>query len=145
MVPATTPTGEESGPADPGRIPVVAAVVRRGEAFLVARRPDSKRHGGLWEFPGGKVLEGESDRQALERELREELDVTLLAVGEAVFEARDPGTPFVVRFRSAEIGGEPRAREHLEVRWIPRRELPALALAPSDARFVAEGLGVGGS
>lgn len=119
-------------------VPVVAAVVRRGRDFLVARRPASKRHAGLWEFPGGKVLDGESERAALERELSEELDVTLSWIGEPLFETRDPGTVFVVRFRPARIRGEPRALEHSEIRWVGRGELPALALAPGDARFVAE-------
>lgn len=124
----------------PEPIPVVAAVVRRADRFLVARRPPSKRHGGLWEFPGGKVLDGESDREALERELGEELDVGLRSVGETLFEAGDPGTAFVIRFRRVRIRGEPRALEHTEIRWVPRSALPALALAPGDARFVEERL-----
>jgi 8-oxo-dGTP diphosphatase len=40
-------------------IPVIAAIIRRGERYLVGRRPDGKRHGGLWEFPGGKLMDGE--------------------------------------------------------------------------------------
>lgn len=129
---------EGKGPTEP--IPVVAAVVRRNDAFLLARRPASKRHGGLWEFPGGKVLDGETDRQALDRELREELGVALVSAGEPLFEIRDPGTPFVVRFRATRIRGEPRALEHDELRWVPRAELPTLGLAPGDARFVEERL-----
>lgn len=127
-----------TGSSEP--IPVVAAVVRHADRFLVARRPASKRHGGLWEFPGGKVLDGESDREALERELREELDVGLRSVGETLFEAGDPGTSFVIRFRRARIRGEPRALEHTEIRWVPRPALRTLALAPGDARFVEERL-----
>lgn len=142
MTPATT-AREGAGKPEPERVTVVAAVIRRGEEFLLARRPPGKRHGGLWEFPGGKVLEDESDREALDRELREELGVALLAAGEAVCEARDPGTVFVVRFRFTEVRGEPRPLEHPEIRWVPRSGLAALELAPSDARFVAEHLGDG--
>lgn len=55
------------------RIHVVAAVVRRGDAVLVTRRPDRPGRPGQWEFPGGKVEPGERDAEALSREIREEL------------------------------------------------------------------------
>jgi 8-oxo-dGTP diphosphatase len=55
------------------RIRVVAAVIRRGDALLVTRRPDRPGHPGQWEFPGGKVEAGEAEADALGRELREEL------------------------------------------------------------------------
>jgi 8-oxo-dGTP diphosphatase len=55
------------------RIRVVAAVVRRGDAILVTRRPDRPGRPGQWEFPGGKVEPGEADADALAREIREEL------------------------------------------------------------------------
>lgn len=139
MVVAMTPT-ERKGPAPQRSVPVVAAVVRRDGAFLLARRPPSKRHGGLWEFPGGKVRDGESEDEALGRELREELGVELDRMGACLFEARDPGTPFVVRFRPAAIRGEPRALEHPEIRWVPRSGMTELELAPSDARFLEAGL-----
>lgn len=133
-------TTERKGDPSERRVTVVAAVVRRGDGFLLARRPPVKRHGGLWEFPGGKVRDGESERDALARELGEELDVGLVRMGECLFEARDPGTAFVVRFRPAEIRGEPRPLEHPELRWVAPPEMAGLGLAPSDARFVEEGL-----
>jgi 8-oxo-dGTP diphosphatase len=55
------------------RISVVAAVVRRGDAILVTRRPDRPGRPGQWEFPGGKVEEGEGEQDALRREIAEEL------------------------------------------------------------------------
>lgn len=55
------------------RLRVVAAVVRRGDAILITRRPDRPGRAGQWEFPGGKVEAGESEEDALRRELREEL------------------------------------------------------------------------
>src|SRR6266568_4233874 len=65
---------------------VVACIVRRGELFLLCQRPAHKRHGGMWEFPGGKAEENESDASAAERELHEELDVQLVSASPAIFE-----------------------------------------------------------
>jgi len=62
-------------------IRVLASVIQRDNRLLVFRRPLDKRHGGLWEFPGGKVREGESDLDAARRELREELGVEVTGVG----------------------------------------------------------------
>lgn len=133
---SVTPSGE----ANSGTVPVVAAVVRLDGAYLVARRPASKRHGGLWEFPGGKVRPQESAFDALARELLEEMAVTLTEVGDPLFEARDPGAPFVVRFHPARIRGEPSPLEHDELRWVATAELPSLPLAPADTLFVEKAL-----
>ncbi|MEZ4424986.1 MAG: NUDIX domain-containing protein [Gemmatimonadota bacterium] len=116
-------------------IRVLACVLRRGPALLICRRPDHKRHGGLWEFPGGKVEPGESDLDAARRELREELDLDVTAVGEVAFSVADPGSAFVIEFLEVEAGGEPECLEHSEVAWVEPEELLGYALAPSDRRF----------
>jgi len=121
-------------------IPVVAAVIRRGGAVLLGLRPAHKRHGSMWEFPGGKVLDGESLGDALARELREELGVRVSRGAPALFVARDPGSPFEIHFVPVEIEGTPRAVEHQEVRWVALADLASLPLAPADRRFVREGL-----
>lgn len=117
-------------------IPVVAAVVRRDDRYLVARRPAEKRHGGLWEFPGGKVHEGEALLQAADRELDEELGLRALSAGSLLFSASDGDTPFVIHFVEVDAEGDPVAREHSEVGWFTAEELAGLPLAPADARFV---------
>lgn len=118
-------------------IPVVAAVVERDGRYLLGRRPDHKRHGGLWEFPGGKLDPGESWEAGAARELEEELGLRLERLGAALFEARDPESPYVIRFVEAEVSGEVEAREHSAVGWFTATELSAMPLAPSDAAFVA--------
>lgn len=123
-------------------VPVVAAVIRRASRFLVCRRPTGKRHAGMWEFPGGKLLDGESLADAAERELREELAVELVAVGDALGRIRDPGSVFEIHFVPAEIRGTPRALEHDELAWCDIAALLALDLAPADLRFVRGHLGV---
>jgi 8-oxo-dGTP diphosphatase len=116
-------------------IPVVAAVIERGGLFLICRRPLNKRHGGLWEFPGGKLLAGESTLAGAKRELREELDLDVLAVGDSLLSLRDPGSDFLIMFCPVEAVGEPRAVEHLDLRWVAADDLSAFELAPSDRRF----------
>ena len=65
-----------------GKIRVVAAVVERRGKYLVCRRPAHKRHADKWEFPGGKVHAGESDSDAIRRELDEELAVDARATAD---------------------------------------------------------------
>ena len=117
-------------------IPVIAPVIHRGSRVLLGRRPDHKRHGGLWEFPGGKVRDGETDFEAVERELTEELALRTISVGSVLFESPDPETPFLIRFVKVEVEVEPQALEHSEIGWFEPAALRDLQLAPSDARFV---------
>jgi len=102
---------------------------------MICRRPLHKRHGGLWEFPGGKFEPGESLRAAAEREMAEELGVLVTRVGDVVFEQRDAGSPYLIRFAPVEFTGEPQPLEHEEIRWVDPSTLPGLPLAPSDRAF----------
>lgn len=118
------------------QIRVVAAVVARGDQLLVCQRPPHKRHGGLWEFPGGKLEPNESDAAAVRRELHEELGVDAESSGDAEFEIADLGSPFVIAFIPARIRGEPVCHEHTALAWGTPSELVRLPLAPSDRRYV---------
>jgi 8-oxo-dGTP diphosphatase len=129
---AVRPTADHP---DDAPIPVLAAIIRRGDTYLLARRPEAKRHGGLWEFPGGKLEPGESWLDAARRELSEELGVSVVAVGEPVFRQRDPGSHFEIVFVDVAIDGEPQALEHLEVRWVAAAAMARLDLAPADRAF----------
>jgi mutator protein MutT len=123
----------------PMTIPVVAAVVTRGERYLVCQRAEGDRHGGLWEFPGGKLEAGETLLVAARRELSEELDLEVIGGGEAPrFVARDPGSAFEVAFVEVQTVGEPRCREHQQLAWCSHEQLLRLQLAPSDRRFVEQ-------
>jgi mutator protein MutT len=115
---------------------VIACVVRRGDQLLVCQRPAHKRHGGLWEFPGGKAEANESDEQAAERELREELGVQLTRASAAVYEVADPGSPYLIAFVPVEIRGEPKCEEHSALFWGTHTDLQSLPLAPSDRAFL---------
>jgi 8-oxo-dGTP diphosphatase len=117
------------------KVRVVASVVEREGRLLVCKRPDHKRHGGLWEFPGGKVEPNESDFEAVTRELLEELDVQVRAVGSEQFAIADPGSDFIIAFLPVAIEGEPRCLEHAALAWVAEEELLSLDLAPSDLQF----------
>lgn len=119
-------------------IRVLAAVVLDGARLLLAQRPLDKRHGGLWEFPGGKREEGEDDEAAIRRELAEELGVTARQVGAPVATHRDPGSRYLIVFVPVHIEGTPQALEHSAVGWFTPSEARALPLAPSDAAFLGQ-------
>jgi 8-oxo-dGTP diphosphatase len=117
-------------------IGVLAAVIAQEGKYLVCQRPPGKRHGGLWEFPGGKIEPGESLLDAAKRELLEELNVAVISVGDRVFSVHDEGSPFVINFVPSEIAGVPTCLEHADVRWASLEDIQHLDLAPSDRQFV---------
>ncbi len=119
---------------------VVAAVVRRGDELLVCQRPQHKRHGGLWEFPGGKCEPDEDDETAIARELLEELGVRACRIGPELFAVADHDSPFVIAFWNVEIDGDPVCIEHDAITWGRPQDLLALPLAPCDRRFVEQRL-----
>lgn len=119
-------------------IAVVAAVIQRNGRFLVGRRPFHKKHGGLWEFPGGKLDAGESLAEAVERELREELDLAVSSVGETLGEHLDADGNFRITFVAVVTTGDPKPLEHTVLGWFEPPLLRALDLAPADARFVSD-------
>ena len=88
-------------------IPVVAVVASHAGQYLVGRRPYEKQHGGLWEFPGGKVDPGETLLEAAHREVAEELAMEVTSVGETLFVGRDSGSPFEIHFVEVTLSGEP--------------------------------------
>lgn len=114
---------------------VIAAVIKRAGSYLICQRPLDKRHGGLWEFPGGKLLEGETTLMGAKRELWEDLRLEVRSAGGSLMSIHDPGSDFVIKFCRVEALGEPKALEHIDVRWVKPNSLLEFDLAPSDLRF----------
>jgi mutator protein MutT len=114
---------------------VLAAVIERAGRYLICLRPGHKRHGGSWEFPGGKLEPGESLLEAARRELVEELGVQARHIGATLYSELDPGSHFQIEFVPVEIRGEPHCLEHDELRWVTLAQMRELPLAPADRRF----------
>lgn len=113
---------------------VVAALIWDGDKFLICQRPAHKARGLLWEFVGGKVEPGETKEQALIRECREELAVTLSVGG--VFLEADHDYPdlniHLTLFHAGIREGTPRMLEHNDIRWITVKEIPQYEFCPAD-------------
>lgn len=119
---------------------VVAALIFRGERFLICQRPAHKARGLLWEFVGGKVEPGETLAAALIRECREELDITL-SVGEPYMTVEHTYPDLTVRltlFRAVIAAGEPRLLEHHDLRWITADEIDQYDFCPADETILAK-------
>jgi len=120
-------------------IHVVAGLLMREQLVLLDRRRAGTHLEGLWEFPGGKREAGESDAEALIRELREELDIHVTAVGTEVARVHHvyPDVDLTLVLYPVQWEGEPVAREVAEVRWFPLETLPSLPMPPADGPLLA--------
>lgn len=116
---------------------VVAAVAERDGRWLLGLRPPNKRHGDMWEFPGGKVEVGETPSDALRRELSEEMALTVTGVGRHRMTIADTDSPFEIAFYDVSTSGEAEAIEHASVGWFTSDQIRALPLAPADQSFAA--------
>jgi 8-oxo-dGTP diphosphatase len=118
---------------------VVAAVIRDAAGkILLTRRPTGAHMGGLWEFPGGKVEEGESPAAALERELSEELGLSSRVGSPVTFAVHEePGLRVLLLFYDVAAGeSAPRPLEGQEIAWVAPGELRSYPTPPADAELV---------
>lgn len=117
---------------------VVAALIWEGEKFLICQRPKNKARGLLWEFAGGKVEPGETKAQALIRECREELAITL-RVGQVFMEVTHEYPDLTVHltlFHAVIEEGTPRPIEHHDLRWITVAQIPEYDFCPADEEIL---------
>lgn len=113
---------------------VVAGLMIQDRKVLVTQRKEDSPHGGLWEFPGGKVMEGEEPREALRRELKEELgiEVEVGRIFDAVFEPHPEGPLLLLAFRCRKMKGFLKPLGCADLRWVPLKDLEKLAMPPAD-------------
>lgn len=120
-------------------IQVAAALIENKDGkLLIARRAQGKSQAGLWEFPGGKLEEGESPEACLVRELLEEMNIVIAP--SAYFGTNDYDYGSVqIRlhaYRAVYLSGEINLQDHDEFRWVDIEELPDFEFAPADIKFI---------
>jgi 8-oxo-dGTP diphosphatase len=117
---------------------VAAALYDAIGHVLIAQRPAGKHMAGRWEFPGGKVGSGESERAALARELGEELGIEVQAARPFMrlahtYQDRDVGLSLWIVERYA---GTPKSLDHQALKWVAPSQLPAEDLLEADRPFI---------
>jgi 8-oxo-dGTP diphosphatase len=120
---------------------VVAAAVLSGHRVLVAQRVRPPELAGRWELPGGKVAPGETEPDALARELAEELGLEIgdIAVGDRLgAEIPLDGTTTLRAYRVRLIRGEPHPRDHQALRWVTAAELHDVDWVPADRGWLGD-------
>jgi 8-oxo-dGTP diphosphatase len=120
-------------------VEVVAAVIERGGLILIGQRKPRGRHALKWEFPGGKVEPGETVREALARELREELGIEA-RIGHEIerydFSYSAGNVTRLIFFYVNEFTGEPENLDFAQIAWIERNRLPDYDFLEGDVAFV---------
>ena len=118
---------------------VVAALIWDQNRFMICQRPAHKARGLLWEFVGGKVEPGETMEQALIRECREELDITV-SVGDIFTQVVHEYPDIHIRltlFNCTIADGIPKLLEHHDLKWITPDQIPSFEFCPADKDILA--------
>jgi len=119
---------------------VVAGVLSCDRKYFVAQRPHDKHLGGYWEFPGGKIDEGETPETALIREMSEELKVSV-SVGDKIAETTNEYEDRIVTLLFYEceiITGEIILLEHIDSGWLTVDQMAEIDLAPADLFLIED-------
>ncbi len=119
---------------------VVCAIIERSDRFLIAQRPPGKPLASMWEFPGGKVKNNESEQTALQRELREELNVQVEILQRLTpcFHAYSDFSLKLIPYLCTLKKGEPETLEHKALRWITPDEISSYDFPEADLPILAE-------
>ena len=119
-------------------VEVVAALIWDGDRFLACQRPADKARALLWEFVGGKVEPGETKEQALIRECKEELDVTLKVedVYMDVIHQYPDIQVHLTLFNARIAEGTPKKLEHNDIRWLLPSQIPQYDFCPADEEIL---------
>ncbi len=121
-----------------GAVEVAAALIWEDGKFMICRRPPHKTRGMLWEFPGGKLEKGETPKEALVRECKEELDITVSVqdVFISLFHKYPDMTVHLTLFNCAVASGTPKLLEHSEIKYITPSEINLYDFCPADGEIL---------
>jgi mutator protein MutT len=118
----------------PHALRVLAAVLEKDGRWLIAKRKKGDRFAGLWEFPGGKLEQGEVPEACLVRELSEELGIRV-RVGARLGTVRYSSSDFAIEltaYRASILGGSLQLQDHEEIRWVTPSEIGRFGLTEPD-------------
>jgi 8-oxo-dGTP diphosphatase len=124
---------------------VAVGILVRNDSVLACQRKASARYGHKWEFPGGKIESGESPREALDRELREELAIRVVSASPFHFQEwrypasatdTDDGSFRVHYFVVPEFEGEPRNLAFADIQWVTLQRLQTLDTLEGNAEAI---------
>ena len=117
---------------------IVVAAIRKNGRYLLGQRPTDGMLGGLWEFPGGKKEKGETAKNALSREIKEELAIRI-RIGEEVATINHAYSHFKITltvFRCTHTSGTPQANAHTKLKWVRPRDFHKLAFPKANHKFM---------
>ncbi|URZ15069.1 (deoxy)nucleoside triphosphate pyrophosphohydrolase [Clostridium felsineum] len=119
---------------------VAAILTNENDEILITKIAEGKNNGGCFEFPGGKIENGETRREALAREVKEELDIDIKVgeyFGESVY--NDGGLGIKLNaFKGKIVGGDIKLSVHDEYKWVKKDELKDFKFLPADEKIVEE-------
>lgn len=117
---------------------VTAAVILKEGRVLIAQRSSKDELARLWEFPGGKIEDGETPEECLKREIKEELDIDVDVkdfFAESIYDYEN-GSISLMAYAVEWLDGELKPMVHDELRWVSRSEISKYEFAPADVVFV---------
>jgi 8-oxo-dGTP diphosphatase len=117
---------------------VCAAIIHKDNKVLIAQRKEGDTHALLWEFPGGKVEEGESPEESIVREINEELDINISAdnVFDVVHHKYEKRNIILIVYNCTYLSGDPKAIECNDFKWIDIKEMNKFKFVAADNNIV---------
>jgi 8-oxo-dGTP diphosphatase len=121
-------------------IHVTCAIILNGNRVLVTQRSETMPLPLKWEFPGGKLHEGETEEECIVREIKEELAIDIRIIKKLTSSSYDYGTFSInlIPFLAEYINGEIHLLEHRQAKWLNKEELAHLDWAPADIPILNE-------
>ncbi|MGE5628595.1 MAG: (deoxy)nucleoside triphosphate pyrophosphohydrolase [Solirubrobacterales bacterium] len=119
-------------------IKVVAAIIHKDNKIIISKRKENKSMGGFWEFPGGKIEQGETPEEGLVRELKEEMNISIKVekyVGESIYDYGNIVICLLGYLASIE-NGHIILKDHDAYEWVTLEEISKFKLAPADIPLV---------
>ena len=120
-------------------IKVVAAILQKEDKILIARKKQGKPLAGYFEFPGGKIEEGETPEESLIRELMEEMNIKIAVkeyIGEIIYDYGNDKVISLLGYTAKIIDGEIKLSDHDRYEWVTLEQINNYKIAPADIPLI---------